>query len=117
MSVILAFSIDVIGTFLCQCSYILMKKGHIEAEKSHSNVMMKSHMIMGFACLIVGSIIHVVMLPFCPLVLLATNSATAIVMSSCLAVYFLDEKISWLYDSTAFILICGGTTAMVLLSK
>ena len=117
MSVVTAFIIDVGATLLCQLSYILMKFAHIDAEKSQRTAFLTCKWILGVLCLIGGGVIHIVVMPFCPLVLLATNSATAIVMSAILSVWFLGESIVWRYDMPAFVLISGGTTAMVMLSK
>ena len=72
---------------------------------------------VGLTSLLLGGIIHVVVLPFLPLVLVATNSATAIIMSAILSVQCLQERMVWSYDLSAFFLISAGTTAMVLLSR
>ena len=117
MSVVTAFTIDVGATLLSQIAYIMMKFAHIDADKTNKTAFLTCKWLMAVLCLIAGGIIHIVVLPFCPLVLLATNSATAIVMSAILSVWFLDEKIVWGYDILAFTLISGGTTAMVMLSK
>ena len=117
MSVVTAFSIDIGATLLCQLSFILMKFAHIDAEKSNKTAFLSRKWIIAVLCVIGGGLIHIVVMPFCPLVLLATNSATAIVMSAVLSVWFLNEKIVWGYDLLAFFLISGGTIAMVLLSK
>ena len=93
-----------------------MKFAHVDAEKSKKSAICSCKYIAGFICLVVGSIIHVAVLPFCPLVLLAMNSATAIVISAILAIAFLGERLVWQYDSVAFVLIGGGCTGIVLLS-
>lgn len=116
MSVTTAFFIDVFATLVCQTSYVLMKFAHIDAEKKQSSAICTLKWWMGIFCLVGGSLIHVVMLPFCPVVLLATNSATAIIMSTMLAVYFLEERIIWSHDLLAFFLISIGTTIICLLS-
>lgn len=117
LSVVTAFIIDVFATLLCQLSYIVMKFAHIDADKRQKSAFLSCKWLLGVVCLIGGSVIHIVVMPFCPLVLLASNSATAIVMSAALSVWFLDEKIVWGYDLVAFLLISSGTTAMVVLSK
>ena len=95
-----------------------MKFAHVEAEKNpEKNPLTNVKWLSGLACLVIGSIVHVVLIPFCPLVLLATNSASAIVMSAMMAIYFLDERIVWRYDLAAFTLIAIGTTVICLLSK
>ena len=117
MSVVTAFTIDVGATLLCQLSYIMMKFAHNDAEKTKKTAFLSCKWILAVLCLIIGGVIHIVVMPFCPLVLLATNSATAIVMSAILSVWFLNERIVWSYDLLAFFLISGGTIAMVMLSK
>ena len=117
LSVITAYFIDVFATLLCQASYLFMKFAHVDSEKKQTSAFCNLKWWMGMACLLVGSIIHIFMLPFCPVVLLATNSATAIVISAMLAVYYLDERIVWRYDLLAFCLIAAGTIIICLLSR
>lgn len=118
MSVVLAFTIDVFATFLTQCSYLLMKQAHVDNDSNQEkSAFTNMKMYIGLFLIIFGGIIHILMMPFCPLVLLATNSALAILISALLAVYFLNEKLAWAYDCSAFALISGGTIAMVMLSK
>ncbi len=74
-------------------------------------------MMGAIALLIISSLIHVVMLPFLPLILMAMNSATAIIIGAMLAVVFLNERIIWRYDLSAFLFISAGCTGIVLLSK
>jgi len=62
-------------------------------------------------------ILHLVVLPFAGLVLLACNSATAIVISSIFAVCLLGEKFMWKYDLTALFLIIAGNTLTILQSN
>ena len=68
-------------------------------------------------CLIFGNLIHVVVLPFCPIVLLSINSSTAIVMTAMLALIFLNEKLVMPYDLLAFLFISIGCTGIVLMSR
>ena len=56
-------------------------------------------------------------LPFADLVLLASNSATAIIASSLLAICILGEKFVWKYDLTAIFLIIIGNTLTIVLSN
>ena len=74
-------------------------------------------MVGAISLLIISSVIHVCMLPFLPLILMAMNSATAIIIGAMLAVAFLKERILWLYDLSAFVFISAGCTGIVLLSK
>ena len=94
-----------------------MKTAHVDSESHQGSALFSCKWISGLVFLLVGSFVHVALLPFCPLVLLATNSATAIVMSALMAVYFLDERIVWKYDVTAFLLIATGTTAICVCSQ
>ena len=118
VSVMTAFTIDISATFIVQISYILMKLAHMDAEKNpEKSIYFSCKWISGFACILVGNIVHVAVMPFCPLVLLATNDATAILMSAILAVWFLNERIVWRYYILAFMLILSGTVAMVIITK
>jgi len=94
-----------------------MKFAHIEADKSEKSAFISCKFAGAIALLVSSSIIHVVMLPFLPLILMAMNSATAIIIGAMLAVIFLKEQILWCYDMTAFFLISAGCTGIVLLSK
>ena len=117
MSVVIAFLIDVGATFLCQLSFVMMKLAHVDADKYQTTAYCSWKWIVGMVSLSLGGIIHLVVLPFLPLVLASSNSATAIVMSAILSVQCLQERIVWSYDLSAFLLISAGTTAMVLLSR
>ena len=117
MSVVVAFLIDFGGTFLCQVSYFVMKLAHVDADKYQTTAYCTWKWIVGLTSLGLGGIIHLVVLPFLPLVLVATNSATAIVISAILSVQCLQERMVWSYDLSAFFFISAGTTAMVLLSR
>ena len=56
-------------------------------------------------------------LPFADLVLLASNSATAIVTSACFSICLLGEKFMWKYDLTALFLIILGNTLTIIQSN
>ena len=73
--------------------------------------------LIGFACVFIGSILNLVALPFCDLVLFSTTVGIAIVFNHAIAIKWLGEKIVWKYDVPAFLLVVGGSTAIVLLSK
>ncbi len=64
----------------------------------------------------IGSILHVLVLPFCDLVVLSTSTATSIVFNTVLSVYYLGERFDWRLDGPAFVLIIGGSLAIVFLS-
>ena len=67
--------------------------------------------------MVVGSLVHVIVLPFCDLVVLSTETALAIIMNNLLAVWYLDEKIVWKYDGPAIFLIIFGGLLIVTLSN
>lgn len=66
--------------------------------------------------MLVGSIIHVAVLPFCDLVVLSTGTAWGIVFNNIMSVKYLGESFVWSYDGPAFALIIGGSLAIVFLS-
>ena len=72
--------------------------------------------IVGFICVIVGSILNLIALPFCDLVLISTTVGIAILFNNIVAMWWLGEKIVYKYDVPAFILIVAGSTAIVILS-
>ena len=119
MTVVTAFLLDVIATFITQLSYLFFKAAHLEREHTGSkrSIFCNCTWMIGFLCMGLGSAAHLIFLPFCPLVLLAMNSATAIVMSAGLAMCFLGERLVWRYDLAAFTFILVGCTGIVLLTK
>ena len=73
---LLAFLSDVLATFVCQAAYVLQKRALIANEndglnggKRESPFCSKTY-LMGFALLFIGSVWHIVVLPFCDIVLL-----------------------------------------------
>lgn len=117
VSVPVAFAVDLFATFITQFSYLMMKWAHMAAEKNNTSPYCSCYWALGFMILMVGSILHIVVMPFCPMILLATSSATAIVISAILAVNFLGERIVWRFDLTAFLMIAAGTATICLLSS
>ena len=73
--------------------------------------------LVGLAFVILGGILNLVGLPYVDLVLLSTTVGLSMIFSNLLAVKFLGEKLVWKYDLPAFILICIGFMAIVLISK
>ena len=72
--------------------------------------------VIGFACVILGSILNLVALPFCDLVLFSSTVGIGIVFNNVIAMWWLGEKMIWKYDIIAFVLVVGGSTAVILLS-
>lgn len=61
-----------------------------------------------------ASVIHVIVLPYLDLTLMACNASTAIIMNLILSKKFLGELFIWKYDCTALVLISAGCTTIVL---
>ena len=99
-----------------------MKKGMHKVENTGLNGVkprsgyLTCEWLVGFAFMTLGSIIHVVVLPFCDLVVLSTITALGIVLSNFLSVTILKEKIVWRYDGPATLLIVFGSFLIVALS-
>ena len=119
----IAFLVDVFGTFLCQVSYMLQKQAILSVEDSGLNGKSKKSPYCtklygaGFTLLILGTIVHASVLPFCDIVLLSTNTATGIIISSFLAIKYLGEKPVWKFDLPSVGLIIIGCLAIVSLSN
>ena len=88
----------------------------INGEAKKSPYFTKTYML-GFLLLFIGSAGHVVVMPFCDIVLLSTSTATGIIMSSILAIKYLGEKPVWKYDITSITLIVSGCLTIVCLSN
>ena len=69
--------------------------------------------LVGFALLVVGSILHVAALPFASLVVLSTGTATSIIFNNLLAVFYLGEIFNWKVDSIAYTLIIAANSKNV----
>ena len=124
-SVVLAFLVDVLATFLTQLSLILMKQSHhnvedqdnTEEDSKPKKGFCTKTWLLGLACLTVGSFLHIAVLPWLDLILASVNSASAIVFSLLLAHLMLKEKFVIRYDLTCFLLVVTGTTIILLLSN
>ena len=117
IGVVTAFMVDLFGTFLVQSAFLLMKVSHQNSDKTQQSALCSCTYFAGMVCLLIGNLIHVVVLPFCPIVLLSINSSTAIVMTAMLALIFLKEKLVMPYDLLAFLFISIGCTGIVLMSR
>ena len=69
---------------------------------------------MGIMCTVAASCIHVIVLPYLDLTLMACNASVAIICNLILSIRFLGEKLVWKYDLTALVLISTGCTTIVL---
>ena len=118
----IGYLLAVVGKLFGNLSYLFMKIANhkVEHEKAKGNenvnVYCTISWIVGFACVILGSILNLIALPFCDLVLFSTTVGISIVFNNVIAMWWLGEKLIWKYDAPAFILVVGGSTAIVLLS-
>lgn len=120
----LAYIIDVIGKLCAALSYLIMKIAHHRIEEIHKEdstasvkVYCTATWIIGLILCVLGGTLNVLMLPYCDLVLLSTSVGLSIIFSNILAMRFLGEKLVLKYDLTAFFLVVGGCTGIILLSK
>ena len=122
---IIAYFIDLTGTFFGQVGYLLMKQALLKAEdyaiknpeKKVRSPYLSYRYLSGFILLGLSSMIHGAVLPFADLVLLSTITAAGIVFSTLLSVKFLKEKFICKYDLPSFTLIIIGCTIIVALSN
>ena len=120
---VIAFFADLFGTFATQVAYILMKKGMHKVENTGLNGLkarsgyLTCEWLSGFGLMMLGSFIHVIVLPFCDLVILSTITAAAIIMNQVMAVMYLKEKIVWKFDGPALLLILLGSILICALSS
>jgi hypothetical protein len=98
----IALLVDLVGTFLAQLSLILMKQ--TDENSSYTSF----RWFIGLLCLIVGSITHILVLPYVDLVLLSANYALSILIGLVLSVTMLNESFSVKKDSPAIVMIFTG---------
>ena len=115
------YLIAVAGKLFGILSYLFMKVANHKVEQSKNEgkevkAYCTASWIIGFICVLVGSILNLIALPFCDLVLISTTVGIAILFNNVVAMWWLGEKIVYKYDIPAFILIVAGSTAIVLLS-
>ena len=65
----------------------------------------------------VGVVIHLVVIPYADLTLLAANASLAIIINMAFSMVLFDEKFVWRYDLPAMICIIGGSLSIVFLSN
>ena len=127
---IIAYCIDLFGTFLAQIGYLLMKQALLHAEsniarnfddetgvKKARSPYCTWRYIIGLILLVISAVIHAATLPFVDLVLISTLTAVGIIISTLLAIRYLQEKFICKYDLPSFILIILGCTTIVALSN
>ena len=122
------------GMIISKTGLFLQKKTHIELERreiapsdgefvryehSSNKKPVYCHCIwwIGFWMIIIGGGMQVGVLPWVDLVLISTNSITAIAFNTFLAVRYLNEKMNWKYDMPAFTLMGIGGFIIVMLAN
>ena len=89
-----------------------------ESDESDSGQQTKAYCqgkwIFGITCVASASIIHVIVLPYLDLTLMACNASTAMIANLVLSRKYLGETFVWKYDCTALVLIAAGCTTIVL---
>mmetsp|Transcript_32130 Transcript_32130/g.42602 ORF Transcript_32130/g.42602 Transcript_32130/m.42602 type:complete len:137 (+) Transcript_32130:171-581(+) len=99
-----------------------MKKGMHKVESTGLNGTKRQlgfftcEWMTGFAMMALGSMVHIIVLPFCDLVVLSTETALAIIMNNFMSVIYLKEKLVWKYDGPAIFLIISGSILIVTVS-
>ena len=103
-----------------------MKIAHLEAELkakeakslgmkvSANGFFSKRWILVGFVCVVVSNLGHVVVLPFADMTLFTTTCSIAILISAFLSIKLLGEPYICKYDVTASILICTGSALTIL---
>ena len=108
-----------------QIGFTLMKLAHKEMEQHVAEgkqktcwaVVCRAKWLLGFVALKCGSVLQVMALPFADLILLSNACSISVVMSTLLAIKFLNEKFIWQYDLSAILLICLGSMLTVVQSN
>ena len=89
-----------------------------DSENSDSGQQTKAYCqgkwICGVLCVASASCIHVFVLPYLDLTLMACNASTAMICNLILSKKYLGETFVWKHDCTALILICAGCSTIVL---
>jgi len=72
---------------------------------------------LGFTFLILGTLIHVMVLPFLDLTLIAVNATVGIIFSVMLSIFVLGEELVPKYDVSGLVCISLGCTGIVLFAN
>ena len=117
------------GLFLQKLTHIEMERkkvyhvkfddnfNRIETTDDKKPVYYSGKWIFGFMLLLLGGLIQLIVLPYADLVLLSTNSISAIAYNSILAISCLGEKFVCKYDLPAFVLMGAGAFTIVMLAS
>ena len=91
-----------------------MKTTETEPDEGTGNTYCSWRFLLGFAFMVLGSVIHVGVLPFIDLTLIACNSCVGIIASVILSTAVLGERFIPQYDLVAMVFIAMGCTTLVL---
>ena len=116
-----AFILDCFATMLINSSLSVQKLAHRDVEKLGDNGNERAYCSnpkwwMGFMMIVCGISIHIIVLPYADISLLAANAPLAIIVNIFLSIYLFDEKFVFKYDCPAIFLICLGCVMAVLLA-
>ena len=121
------YILAILGKLFGTLSYLFMKvanhqveekkKKSADGEEKNVSEYCTSTWWFGIGFVVIGSILNVIALPFCDMVLFSTTVGISIVFNNAVAWCWLKEKMIWKYDAPSFILVVGGSTAIVLLSR
>ena len=116
-----AFILDCFATMLINSSLSVQKLAHRDVEKLGDNGNERAYCSnpkwwMGFVMIVCGISIHIIVLPYADISLLAANAPLAIIVNIFLSIYLFDEKFVFKYDCPAIFLICLGCVMAVLLA-
>ena len=89
----------------------------IDANQERAPYYCNFKWICGLILLLLGGLIQLVVLPFADLVLISTNSITAIAYNTFLSIRCLGEKFVWKYDLPAFVIMGAGAVTIVMLAS
>ena len=112
-----AFIADCFATLLINSSFSVQKLGHREIEKQQ-DASSRAHCgnltwWFGMAMLVIGNIVHIIVLPYADITLLAANSPLAILMNLFLSIWLFGERWIWKYDMPAIVMVVSGTLIIV----
>ena len=98
-----------------QTSYEIQNDESVDSDAGQqTKAYCQGKWIFGFTCVASASIIHVIVLPYLDLTLMACNASTAMIANTILSWKFLGEIFIWKYDCTALVLIAAGCITIVL---
>ena len=116
-----AFILDCFATMLINSSLSVQKLAHRDIEKLADTGNERAYCSspkwwIGFGMIAIGLSIHILVLPYADISLLAANAPLAIIVNIFLSIHLFDEKFVFKYDCPAIFLICLGCFLAVFLA-